>query len=156
MDGNGVEIVPGIEVREFFADVGEHVVVHLEGRFIEDGVFFIDDAVVDAVEPTRFADEIFPRRAFVAEVSDAVLRLDVFVFEETQEDETIQGALGDFGQRLAVEFGITILEGVGEFVPVLIQLLQEGFVHRQVAAFEQAALDGFAAFLGERFNKFLK
>ena len=80
VDGNGVEIVGRIEMGQSFADAGEGFVVQLEAGGVEDFVLFIDDAVVDAVEPAGFGDEILPGGALVAEIGDAVLRFDVFVF----------------------------------------------------------------------------
>ena len=125
VNGNGVEIVGRIEMGQAFADAGEGFVVQLEAGGVEDFVLFIDDAVVDAVEPAGFGDEILPGAAFVAEIGDAVLRLDVFVFEEAQEDEAIQRALGEFGQGVAVEFGILVFEGAGEFVAELVQFFEK-------------------------------
>ena len=126
----------------------------LEAGRVEDFVLFIDDAVVDAVETAGFGDEILPGGALVAEIGDVVLRFDVFVFEEAQENEAIQRALGEFGQGLAVEIGIGIFEGAGEFVAEFVQVLQELFPHRQVTAFEQAALEAPAAFFGQGFGEF--
>ena len=119
-------------------------------------MLFIDDAVVDAVEPAGFGDEILPGGALVAEIGDAVLRFDVFVFEEAQENEAIQRALGEFGEGVAVEFGIVIFEGAGEFVAEFVQVLEEIFIHRQFADFEQAALDAPASLFRQGFGEFFE
>jgi hypothetical protein len=112
-------------MRQAFANAGEAVVVQLETGRVEDFVLFIDDAVVDAVEPAGLGDEILPGGALVAEIGDVVLRFDVFVFEKAQENEAIQRALGEFGQGVAVEFGIGFLKAAGEFVAEFVQFLQE-------------------------------
>ena len=118
--------------------------------------FFIDDAVVDAVEPAGFGDEILPGGALVAEIGDAVLRFDVFVFEEAQENEAIQRALGEFGERFAVELGIVVFEGAGEFVAEFVQFFEKRVVNGLIGGANQAALDGFAAFFRQGGGEFFE
>ena len=67
MNWNGVEVVRRIDVGEILADVCEDVVGHTEAGLVENGVVFEDNAVVNAVEPAARRNEVFPRRAFVAE-----------------------------------------------------------------------------------------
>ena len=84
------------------------------------------------------------------------LRFDAFVFEETQEDEAVEGALGEFGERFAVELGVLVLEGAGQRGAVFVEFLEERFVNALVAAGEEAALDGLAARLGQFLGAFLQ
>ena len=156
VDRDGVEVVGRVDVGETFADVGEGVVVHTELGAVEDVVVLVDDAVVDAVEATAGGDEVLPGRAFVAEAFHKALRFDALVFEETEEDEAVESALGEFGQRLAVELRILVLEGPGQGGAVLVEFGEEGFVNALVTAREQAALHGLAARLGEFLGAFLQ
>ncbi len=88
---------------------------------VKNVVLLEDDAVVDAVEAAAGGDEILPGRAFVAEAGRPGARLDAFVFEKADEDEAVEGALGHFGERFAVEIGIVVLEGAGRAVAVFVE-----------------------------------
>ena len=83
---------------------------------VEDVVLLEDDAVVNAVKAAAGGDKIFPGSALVAETFHEPLRFDAFVFKKTEEDEAVEGALGKFGERLAVEPWVLVLEGLARAV----------------------------------------
>ena len=141
---------------EAFADAGEGGVLHAELVAVEDVVVLVDDAVVDPVEAAAGGSEIPPRRAALAEPVHEALCFDALVFEETEEDEPVESALGEFCQRLAVELGIVVLEVSGQGLAVLVEFGEERFVDALVTTREGAALPGLAARLGEFLGAFLQ
>ncbi|GDY23422.1 hypothetical protein LBMAG56_47690 [Verrucomicrobiota bacterium] len=109
---NRVEVVDRIEMTELSADVGKGVIVNLR-LVIEPLVVLVNSAIVNFVEAAGFSEEILPRGTLGTEVGDPVLRLDMFVFQETEKDEAVEGALGEFGQRFAIKVGIPVLKSAG-------------------------------------------
>ncbi len=141
---------------EFLADVGKDVVIHTEAGLVEERMLFEDDAVVDAVEPAAGRDEIFPCRSLIAELVHQPLLFDSFVFEEANEDQPVEGALGSFGQLVAGKLRIVFLEGFGQFHAILVEVFQKCGVNAFPADGQQTALDGFAARFGKFCGAFLQ
>ncbi len=113
VDGDGGEIVGAVAVAEGLADVGEGGGVGSEVGAVEERVALEDDAVVDAVEAGASGAEVGPGRPLGAKVAEDVVGLDKAVFEEADEDEAVEGALGDLGEGGAVEGVVGLLEGLG-------------------------------------------
>ena len=73
-------------------------------------MFREDHAVVNGIQPAAGGDEVPPHRAVFSELIHEALRLDTLVFQETEEHEAIQSALGQLGECFAVKRWILILE----------------------------------------------
>jgi len=141
-------------VGEPLTNACERALVNREIIGVDERVAFEDDAVVDAVEALRLADEISPRRTARAEFLDNWFRFDQLVFQETHEDEPIQRALCGFGQLFTVQMRIAIFEGARQFFAQFVKLLQERFIDAAIAAGRELSLRGFARRLGQGGGKF--
>ena len=123
-----------MDVREPSADFGKGAVVRQKSGRIEARMFFENDAVVDAVEPARGGGEVVPRAARAAKVGEAVAGFDELVFEEAEEDEAVEDALHEFGERVAVEVAVLALERLREVFAMLFEFVEKTGVERALRA----------------------
>jgi hypothetical protein len=79
VDGDRIKVVCRIDVRKPLTYVREGIFVRSEGRCVKDVVFLENNAVIDAIKPSRSRDEVFPGRRPTAEFVDKRRRLNLLV-----------------------------------------------------------------------------